>query len=106
MGLRLYFLRHGQTAYSQTGGYCGKIETYPGLTPGGYQMAQSFADVYAHIPWEAIYVSPLYRTRETIRPLCEKIGVSMQLREGLQEFGYGQWVGMLPYDIDRDYHVL
>ncbi|ACB53511.1 phosphoglycerate mutase [Crocosphaera subtropica ATCC 51142] len=104
MALMLYFLRHGQTAYSQTGGYCGKIENDPGLTPEGHQMAQAFAKAYGHLPWTAIYVSPLYRTRETVKPLCEKVGVPMQLRPGLQEIGYGKWEGMHPDDIDRYYH--
>ena len=75
----LYFLRHGQTAYSKTGGYCGKIENDPGLTPEGYQMAQSFAQAYLHLSWNAIYVSPLYRTRETIRPLCHLIRIGSML---------------------------
>ncbi len=106
MGLMLYFLRHGQTAYSTTGGYCGKLENDPGLTPEGYQMAQAFAEAYGKLPWKAIYVSPLYRTRETVRPLCEKVGVPMRLREGLQEIGYGQWEGMHPKQIDRQDHDL
>ena len=106
MGLMLYFLRHGQTAYSKTGGYCGKLENDPGLTPEGYQMAQAFAEAYAHLPWTAIYVSPLYRTRETVRPLSEKVGVPMQLRKGLQEIGYGKWEGLHPKDIDHNYHDL
>ncbi len=69
-------------------------------------MAQAFAEAYNKLSWKAIYVSPLYRTRETVRPLCEKVGVPMQLREGLQEIGYGQWEGMHPNDIDRSYHDL
>jgi probable phosphoglycerate mutase len=32
MGVFLYFLRHGQTAYSLTGGYCGTPENDPYLT--------------------------------------------------------------------------
>ena len=106
MGLMLYFLRHGQTAYSKTGGYCGKIENDPGLTPEGQEMAQAFANTYADFPWKAIYVSPLYRTRETAKPLCDAVGLPLQLREGLQEIGYGKWEGMHPKDIDRQYHDL
>ncbi|MEA5508617.1 histidine phosphatase family protein [Crocosphaera sp. UHCC 0190] len=106
MGLMLYFLRHGQTAYSKTGGYCGKLENDPGLTPEGDEMAKAFADTYANLPWTAIYVSPLYRTRQTAKPLCEAIGLRMQLRPGLQEIGYGKWEGMHPTDIDQQYHDL
>ncbi|MEA5534214.1 histidine phosphatase family protein [Crocosphaera sp. XPORK-15E] len=106
MSLMLYFLRHGQTAYSETGGYCGKLENDPGLTPEGQAMAQAFADTYANVPWTAIYVSPLYRTRQTAKPLCDVVGLPMQLRPGLQEIGYGKWEGMHPTDIDQQYHDL
>jgi broad specificity phosphatase PhoE len=41
MGLIIYFLRHGETAASQAGGYCGILD--PDLTPAGYQMAEDFA---------------------------------------------------------------
>jgi alpha-ribazole phosphatase len=48
MGVFLYFLRHGQTAYSLTGGYCGMPENDPGLTAEGVALATEFADPYAH----------------------------------------------------------
>lgn len=106
MTLTLYFLRHGQTAYSKTGGYCGTLENDPGLTPEGIKMAESFADFYASVPWSAIYVSPLKRAIQTATPLCERVGLSMELREGLREIGYGQWEGMHPLDVDRQFHDL
>lgn len=108
MNLMLYFLRHGQTAYSETGGYCGKLENDPGLTPDGIEMAHSFAQAYASLPWTAIYVSPLRRTIQTAKPLCDATGMEMKLRSGLQEIGYGEWEGMHPRDIlqkDRDLYV-
>lgn len=104
MGVFLYFLRHGQTAYSLTGGYCGMPENDPGLTPEGIAMAQEFAATYAHLPWSAAYVSPLRRAVETARPLCEALGLDMQLRDGLREVMYGRWEGMHPTAVDRDHH--
>jgi alpha-ribazole phosphatase len=106
MGLMLYFLRHGQTAYSKTVGYCGKLENDPGLTPEGQDMAQAFADNYSTLSWQGVYVSPLRRTIETAKPLCEAVGLKMHLREGLQEIGYGKWEGMHPDDIDKQFHDL
>jgi len=104
MGVFLYFLRHGQTAYSLTGGYCGTPENDPGLTPEGVAMAQAFATVYAHVPWSAAYVSPLRRARETAEPLCKRAGLTMELRDGLREVMYGRWEGMHPTEVDRVYH--
>ncbi len=104
MSLVLYFLRHGQTAYSQTGGYCGTPENDPGLTPEGRDMALAFAEAYQFLPWQAVFVSPLTRAIETAKPLCKAVGLTMQLREGLKEIAYGKWEGMHPEDIDRDFH--
>jgi alpha-ribazole phosphatase len=104
MGINLYFLRHGQTAYSRTGGYCGTPENDPGLTPEGIEMAEAFAAAYGSLPWQAAFSSPLRRAIQTTKPLCEAAGIEMQLRQGLQEIGYGVWEGMHPSDINREYH--
>lgn len=91
MSLTLYFLRHGETTYSQTGGYCGILD--PDLTEAGIQMAQAFALAHRNISWTAIYVSPMKRTIATAKALCEITGMSMELRDGLKEINYGQWEG-------------
>ncbi len=89
MSLRIYFLRHGETTYSQKGKFCGAID--PELTAEGLLMAQAFADAYATLAWQAVYVSPMKRAVATAKPLCEILGLSMQVREGLSEIRYGAW---------------
>ena len=89
MSLKLYFLRHGETEYSRRGAYCGAID--PELTPEGRQMAQAFADAYRTVNWEGVFVSPMKRTIATAKPVCDAIGVSMQIRDGLKEIFYGEW---------------
>lgn len=101
MSLKLYFLRHGETTYSQTGGYCGDLDVE--LTPAGEAMARAFAQHYAAIPWEAVYVSPMKRTIATAKPICEAIGMEMQLREGLRELSFGQWEGLSPNEVRSQY---
>ena len=97
MSLKLHFLRHGETPYSQTGGYCGDLD--PDLTPEGLKMAKAFAVAYCDVPWAAVYVSPMKRTIATAQPLCEAIGVEMQLRDGLKEIRYGKWEGQTVDDV-------
>jgi alpha-ribazole phosphatase len=106
MSLKLYFLRHGQTAYSKTGGYCGALENDPGLTPEGVKMAEAFAEMYGSTSWSAVYVSPFQRAIQTAEPLCHKLGIEMQIRDGLKEIAYGKWEGMHPDDVDREFHDL
>jgi len=89
LSLKLYFLRHGETIYSETGAYCGEVDAE--LTPEGHQMAKAFADAYRSIPWTAAYVSPMKRTVATAKPLCDAVGLGMQLRDGLKEIRYGKW---------------
>ncbi len=102
MGLILYFLRHGETTASQTGGYCGTLD--PDLTPAGYEMARDFAAAYKDLAWEAVFCSPLKRAVATAQPLCEAVGLTPQLREGLKEIAYGQWEGKTAEEVNRKFH--
>ncbi|MFB2834418.1 histidine phosphatase family protein [Floridanema evergladense] len=104
MTITLYILRHGQTAYSETGGYCGTPANDPGLTPAGIEMAKVFAQVYANLPWTGILVSPLRRTIETAQPICDQTGITMQLKPELQEIAYGQWEGLQPRVVNYKFH--
>jgi len=101
MSLNLYFLRHGETTYSQTGGYCGSID--PDLTAEGLQMVEEFANVYQAIAWDGIYVSPMKRTIASAKPLCKKVGIEMQLRDGLKEINYGHWEDKTPEFVKENY---
>jgi len=102
MGLIIYFLRHGETQASQTGGYCGVLDV--DLTPEGRQMAEEFAAAYNSLPWVAIFCSPLRRSMDTARPLCDAVGLKMQLRDGLKEIAYGQWEEKTPEEVNRRFH--
>lgn len=104
MALKLHFLRHGQTAYSATGGYCGTPENDPGLTAEGIEMAAAFAIAYGSQPWTALYSSPLQRAVQTAAPLVAATGMKLELRDGLREIAYGKWEALHPRDVDRIYH--
>lgn len=102
MGLTLYFLRHGQTAFSRENAYCGSLD--PELTPSGTEMAQAFATAYSSTPWSAIFCSPMQRTKATAKPLCEALGMQSQFRDGFKEIHYGKWEGQSVETVSRDYH--
>ncbi|MER3433902.1 MAG: histidine phosphatase family protein [Leptolyngbya sp. ERB_1_1] len=91
MTLTVYFMRHGETTYSQTGGFCGSLD--PDLTDEGLEMAITFGKAYSKLDWTAAYVSPMKRTIATAKPLCDAVGLEMQLRDGLKEIQYGEWEG-------------
>ena len=102
MSLKIYFLRHGETTASKTGGYCGVLDVE--LTSAGKEMAKDFAAAYKSLPWIAIYCSPLLRTIATAEPLCSQLKMDMQLRDGLKEIAYGKWEGKTPEEVNRKFH--
>lgn len=102
MTLNLYFLRHGETVASKTGGFCGTSDV--DLTDEGKMMAKDFAAGYSSLKWTAVFASPMIRTIATAKPLCEKVGIEMQLRDGLKEIDFGKWEGKIPSEVNQLYH--
>lgn len=102
--LRLFFLRHGQTALSRANVFCGR-RLDPPLTAEGTAMADAFAQAYRATAWRAIYSSPLARARSTAAPLAQALDLTVETRDELAELDYGRWDGLSADDVSRDYHV-
>jgi alpha-ribazole phosphatase len=90
--LSLYFLRHGETAFSHHNRFCGRIDAP--LTVEGRAMAAAFADAYVHLPWTAITTSTRTRTIDTASPIATRIGLSVRREPRLDEISYGDWQGL------------
>jgi broad specificity phosphatase PhoE len=103
VSLKLYLLRHGQTAFSRDNAFCG-AGLNPDLTAEGQAMAECFAKAYQTITWSAVYVSPLRRTIATATPLCECVGAKMDLRDDLMEIRYGKWEGKSIPEVNKEFH--
>lgn len=103
MTLTLHLLRHGQTALSREDVFCGS-GLDPELTAEGLQMAHAFAAASQATSWAAIYSSSLRRAITTAQPLCDQLGLKMQVREELNEIAYGKWEGLKKERVERDFH--
>lgn len=103
MSLKLYFLRHGQTAASRANVFCGSGTDAP-LTADGEAMAQAFAAAYQKTAWQALYSSPLQRAVSTLAPLAGVLQMQPEVRDDLKEIAYGAWEGKTVAEVDRDYH--
>ncbi len=101
--LELYFLRHGQTPSSRSNSFCGGGFDVP-LTPEGRAMGEAFAEYYKDMTWNAIYYSPLERTRVTAEIILAGRDLPMRSSEGLREIAYGKWEGKSVEEVDREYH--
>ena len=103
MSLTLYFLRHGQTAMTRDGVLCG-CGLDPDLTPDGARMAWEFGEAYRTFPFEAIFCSPLLRTRATAQPISDLRALVPEIREDLREMDYGKWEGLGRAEVLQKYH--
>lgn len=91
-GTRVVLVRHGQTP--TTG------KTLPGRATGlhlsdvGRNQADGVAARIAAIgKVDAVYVSPLERTRETAAPIAKALGLRATVERGLIECDFGDWTG-------------
>jgi len=89
----LLLVRHGQTP--TTG------DRLPGRARGlhlsdeGRAQAQAVGERIAALPKvDAVYASPLERTRETAAPIGAALGLDVLADEGLVELDVGEWTGM------------
>lgn len=63
------------------------------LNDEGRRQAEAVAERLRQIPINAIYSSPLERTRETAEPLARALDLPVHVRDGLAEVEYGEWTG-------------
>jgi probable phosphoglycerate mutase len=95
--MKLYLVRHAQTP----GNVRGALDTAlpgPPLTDLGHQQAAALAERLAGEPIVAVYASQAIRTQQTAAPLAEKLGLDVQVIEGVKEVDAGALEGRT----DRD----
>ena len=88
----MLFVRHGKTPTTGS--------TLPGRAKGlhlaeeGRTQAEAVAARLADLPRvDAVYASPLERTRETAAPIAKARGLKVQVERGLLECDFGEWTG-------------
>lgn len=90
-GTLLLLVRHGETPTTGT--------VLPGRAPGlhlsdrGRAQSELVAERLAGLPLDAIYSSPLERTRETAEPMAACTGLKVNNDAGLIECDFGEWTG-------------
>ena len=93
--LSLYFIRHGETAWSLTGQHTGRTDLP--LTPHGEQMARDLAPVLRSVSFSAVLTSPRLRARETCA--LAGFGAAAVNEPDLAEWDYGDYEGMRTAEI-------
>lgn len=91
----LLVVRHGESAPARMDKPAPRVDGHsdPELSPTGREQALKLADRLAHENIDAIYVTSLRRTSETIAPLAERIGITPTVEPELREVFLGDWEG-------------
>ena len=92
--LQLYFIRHGETAWSLSGQHTGRTDIP--LTAHGEDEARGLEPCLRAIEFARVLTSPLQRARRT----CELagLGTSAVIEPDLAEWDYGDYEGKYPVD--------
>ncbi|MFH9365386.1 bifunctional RNase H/acid phosphatase [Streptomyces anulatus] len=91
----LVLLRHGETALTPEKRFSGSGGTDPELSATGRGQAERAADHFAALGTvQEIVSSPLRRCRETAAAVAGRLGLDVQIDEGLRETDFGAWEGL------------
>jgi len=89
-GLQIYFIRHGETAWSLTGQHTGRTDLP--LTPQGQKMAEQLATTLKDVAFSLVLTSPRLRARATCQ--AAGLGSAAQIEPNLAEWDYGSYEGL------------
>jgi probable phosphoglycerate mutase len=95
--LQIWFIRHGETAWSQTGQHTGRTDLP--LTPQGQAMARALATTLQGLRFTLVLTSPRLRARSTCALAGQ--GAAAQTDADLAEWDYGDDEGLRTADIHR-----
>jgi broad specificity phosphatase PhoE len=90
--LRLYLVRHGETADNLQMRYIGTRDEP--LTEIGMRQARQAADALGPLPVRIIVSSPMRRAADTAAPIRKACGVELRLDARLREGSFGSWEGL------------
>ena len=97
--LRLFLVRHGETAWSVSGQHTGRTDIL--LTPHGEDEARELARHLLEIPFAHVMSSPLKRALQT----CELAGLGKdpEITSDLAEWDYGDYEGQRSAEIRKQF---
>ncbi|MEO7030664.1 MAG: histidine phosphatase family protein [Acidobacteriaceae bacterium] len=99
MSLELWLVRHGETAWSASGQHTSVTDV--GLTEGGRRQAEAIGKFLDGKKFEAVFVSPRSRARETCR--IAGYGDVAVVDDDLQEWEYGESEGKTTQEMQAIY---
>lgn len=99
MTTTVLLIRHGQTRANISGFYMGRSDE--DLNETGYKQVQELSERLADTQIDAIYTSPLKRTRTTAETVAKPHNLKPSSIEKLTEIQLGEWEGLHAEEIIR-----
>lgn len=87
---QIIFLRHAETNMNKEGLFCGVIDT--DITEEGRKKAEKMKETFKTYHFEAIYCSPLKRTKQTLEAIFPNRKFIEE--DGFTEISLGDWEGL------------
>ncbi len=94
-GTELWLVRHGETEWSLSGAHTSRTDIP--LTEQGRKRAEKLRDYFKGTKFDAVFVSPMQRARETCA--IAGFGDVAKIDEGLREWDYGVYEGKTTKEI-------
>jgi len=100
MGVELWLIRHGETAWSLSGAHTSRTDLP--LTEQGRIRAEKLREYLAGTSFAKVFVSPMSRAQETCR--IAGFGSQAVVEEGLREWDYGDAEGKTTPQLRAEYN--
>jgi len=97
MASELILIRHGETAWNREKIFRGRADVP--LSERGQRQADRLALALRHESIEAVYTSPLTRTRETADRLGRALGLQPKVDAGIIAIEFGAWSGCTDVEV-------
>ena len=96
---RLYIVRHGATRLSAEDRFAGSTDVE--LADQGRAQSAALGRRMRAEGFDAVYASPMARTRETASIASAGSGLEVNVLDGLREIGHGHWEGLTRRDVEQ-----
>ncbi|WP_263365838.1 histidine phosphatase family protein [Edaphobacter bradus] len=97
-GTELWVIRHGETEWSASGQHTSRTDI--ALTDHGRKRAEELRDFLKGTKFDAVFVSPMQRARETCA--IAGFGDRAVVQDGLKEWDYGIYEGKTTPEIRKE----
>lgn len=98
---RIFLVRHGATTLTAEDRFAGAADVL--LSDDGREQARRLGLRLSGENIAAAYASPLARTMETAKLICEPHHLAVQSRDGLREISHGHWEGLTRGEVESKY---